>query len=261
MGIENMNNFHTQVISILNTIKDDISQKFDQIFVEEELLEIKKKGDRSLVTNIDLFISDLFKGKFLAKFPELHFYSEEDQHSWGFPVLILDPIDGTKELSKGVGECAVSFGIYFSDDFNDQRNISWIYNPFTGVEINSIDHTKSMNRLSDAVLMSYVSRSEFEKGLYENLSKVEKDFVILPKGSIALKLGLLAAGSGNFAITKRPKNIWDIAAGTHICATRGIKLYQNGKLVTRITKEKFNNNLVWVSDIFKDRVLSVVSTH
>jgi myo-inositol-1(or 4)-monophosphatase len=256
MKIEKMNNFHSQVISVLNMIKDDIGQKFDQIFVEQELLEIKEKGDRSLVTNIDLFISDLFKKHFMEKFPELHFYSEEDQHSWGFPLIILDPIDGTRELSKGVGECAVSFGIYFSYDFEDPRNISWIYNPFTGMEVNSIDHTKNMNRISDKTLFSYVSRSEFEKGLYNNLKHGVDDLVFLPKGSIALKLGLLSGGCGHFVITKKPKNIWDIAAGTHICLNRGIKLYQNGKRISRITKETFENDLIWVSDTFKERVLS-----
>ena len=251
MEIEKMNNFHSQVISILSTIKYDISQKFDQIFVEKELLEIKEKGDRSLVTSIDLFVSDLFKKYFLTEFPELHFYSEEDQHSWGLPLIILDPIDGTRELSMGIGECAVSFGIYFSEDFDDPRNISWIYNPFTGFEINSFDHTKNMNRISDATLMSFVSRSEYEKGLYDGV----EELLILPKGSIALKLGLLAGGCGHFVVTRKPKNIWDIAAGTHICATRGISLYQNGKKINKISKTIYSNDLIWVADIFKERVL------
>lgn len=252
MQIAKMNKFHTQVLSILNRIKHDIGQKFDQVFIENELLEIREKGDRSLVTNIDLFVSDLFKKYFLIEFPEIHFYSEEDQGSWGFPLIILDPIDGTRELSMGVGECAVSFGIYFSDDFLDARNISWIYNPFTGLEINSLDHTKKMNYLQSDLLMSYVSRTEYEKGLYQQVPNIQ----FFPKGSIAFKLGLLAGGSGNFVITKKPKNIWDIAAGTHICASRGIRLYHDGREIKKIQQNIYKNDLVWVSDYHRDRVLA-----
>jgi myo-inositol-1(or 4)-monophosphatase len=255
MQIGNLDDFHKDILSTLSNLKATIGQKFDQIFNKNELLQIQEKGDKSLVTNIDLFISDLFKQAF-SQYKDLNFYSEEDQDSWGFPVLVLDPIDGTRELSQGVGECSVSFGIYFSEDFNDERNISWIYNPFTGFEINSLDHTHNMNRVENKTLLSFVSRTEYNKGLYEN----EKDFVILPKGSIAYKLGLLAAGSGDFVITKKPKNIWDIAAGTHICMQRGISLYQNGKKLDRIQKDTYANNLIWVCDLNKNRILTSFKT-
>ena len=80
---------------------------------------------------------------------------------------------------------------------------------------------------------------------------------VLPKGSIAFKLGLLAVGASHFAITKKPKNIWDIAAGTHICLKRGIFLFQNGIKISHIQKDPYDANLTWVSDHYKNRVLKI----
>lgn len=233
-----------EILSTLGEIKSEICQKFDFVFKDLSNLEVSTKEDNTVVTNIDLFISDLIKDKFIKKYNYLNFYSEEDQETFNFPMIILDPIDGTRELAQGINECAVSFGIYFNDDLKDERNFSWIFNPFTGFEIFSQDSTPAHKKVINKQLLSYVSRTEHAKGLHNSTEKL----IFLPKGSIAYKLGLLAAGSGDFVITKKPKNIWDIMAGTHICFSRGISFYQNGKKIEKFDKNYFENDLIWAND-------------
>lgn len=230
-----------EILKILHQIKGEISQKFDLKFVKKVALETQNKPDNTLVTDIDLFISNLFHQRFLNKYDSLNFFSEEQQDSFEFPVIILDPIDGTKELAMGVNECCVSFGIYFSPRLDDPRNFSWIYNPFTDFEISSYSNNINGVTVVDEKLFAFVSRTEFESGLHSD----SKSISYYPKGSIALKLALLASGAGNFVISKKPKNIWDIMAGTHICHTRGIDFYQNGSKVNHLSKKIYSNDLVW----------------
>lgn len=233
-----------QIRVILNEIKGLIGQKLDYTFGKSGHLNINYKPDQTIVTDIDIFVSKLFKEKFQSKFPFLNFFSEEEQNSLEYPVLILDPIDGTKELAKGVNECCVSFGIYFSAHIEDQRNFSWIYNPFTNFEISSETKFLKNHRIINEKLMAYVSRTEYEKGIYQSTQKIN----FYPKGSIAYKLALLAAGAGDFVISKKPKNIWDILAGTHICNSRGISLFNNKKKVMTLDSVLIANDLLWACE-------------
>lgn len=243
-----------EILSILDEIKEEICQKFDLIFSDLSNLEVSTKKDNSIVTNIDLFISDLIKEKFIPKYQFLNFYSEEDQELFKYPMIILDPIDGTRELAQGINECVVSFGIYFDSKIEGKSNFSWLFNPFNGFEIFSEESMPTSKKIVNKQLLSYVSRTEYAKGLHNST----KTLLFLPKGSIANKLGLLAAGSGDFVVSKKPKNIWDIMAGTHICASRGINLYHNGIKLEKLGKTNLKNDLVWANEqvweVIKDQL-------
>lgn len=229
------------ILSTLGKIKVQISQLIDQTFQNIDLLEINYKKDSTIVTNIDIFISNLFKTEFLKLYPFLHFYSEEEHSEFQYPLIILDPIDGTKELAQGIGECAVSFGIYFSPNFDDPRNFSWIYNPFTGFEISSESLYSSSVQNKTKPLLGLVSRTESEKGSF----KSTQDRVYKAKGSIAFKLGLLASGACDFVETQRPKNIWDIMAGSHICFKRGIKIHVEGVEISSLETKLVPSPISW----------------
>jgi len=232
-----------EVLLILTKVKQEIRQFIDKIYSEKSTFSSFLKEDKTIVTEVDLFISDLFKSEFITKYPFLSFYCEEDNNLLKFPAIILDPIDGTKELAQNINECAVSFGIYFSPKLDDQRNFSWIYNPFTGFEIHSHQECSKGKRKINDILLSFISRTEDEKG---NIKSTE-DIVYIPKGSIAYKLGLLAAGACDFVQTKRPKNIWDIMAGSHICYQRNIFTYQNGNKINEFHSSLIENDLIWAS--------------
>jgi len=228
--------------SILSEAKNAIQQKMQQIQSAGKLSQ-SRKSDHTLVTEMDIFVSDLFKEIFKNHFPHLHFFSEEDHDELLFPTVMLDPIDGTNEFSKGVGECVVSLTILNSPQIADPENFGWIYNPFTGFEISSDDIPKELNSKLNEPLLCLVSRSEWNKGLYQPDEFAPA--IIAPRGSVAYKLGLLAAGACDFVYSKRPKNLWDIAAGTVILDRRGIKFYSEGKEVTAFNQLIFQNDLQW----------------
>ena len=156
-------------------------------------------------------------------------------------MIILDPIDGTKEFVKGIPECAVSLAILNSPEINDSKNFAWIYNPFNHFEISS-NHLPLQKKLKKCI-DSFVSKTEWNENLYQ--TEFFNQFNIIPKGSIAYKLGLLANFQCDFIITQRPKHIWDIAAGTILCHRQGFKFYEDNCELVKLDQLKLRANLIW----------------
>ena len=244
--------FEDQIATLLYTmyqkqidaIKDGIFDKLKELSGRE--LEIEIKDDRSPVSEMDLFISDLVKKIFLSSHPEFNFFSEEDHQVLEFPAIVLDPLDGTEEFSRGIPEWAVSLAVMHSPQIDHPQNFGWIFNPCTGLEVKSTDQFLVEKRSYQLKTLSgLVSRREWFKGGIRE-SKSER-INLLPRGSIAFKLGLLAVGAADFVFTRRPKNIWDVAAGTLINHRRGIFLWDGGdKLVEKLDDVKLESNLLWI---------------
>lgn len=230
-------------------VKFELTKKLNKIFGPDqtESLQINRKDDRSFVTDVDLFVSDLIKESLQESSDYGHytFFSEEDHDQFNFPISILDPIDGTRELVKGKRECAVSLAMMHSPLLLDNKNYGWIYNPFTGFDLDSNDCFIDRRNFDNQKYLGMVSRSEFEKGHYQNFLEKNPLVEITPRGSIAFKLGLLATGACDFVISLSPKNIWDIAAGSVLCAKRGIKLYQNGVEIKSLDEIHIKGILLW----------------
>ncbi len=186
------------------------------------------KADGSPVTELDLALSVLMERISEKHFPDCCFYSEEKFSEWKFPLLALDPLDGTREYIAGRPEWALSVGIFENENFEGE---GWITNPVT----KEIFSKKTVTPFTPKkVLVGEASRSEFQEGLYKNF-KSEK-FSLTPRGSIAYKLGKLSHGKLDFIVSLRPKNIWDIAGGTLLCNEAGYKFYSRGKEVTKVEK-------------------------
>ena len=208
----------------------------------QESLGISKKSDLSIVTLVDKEVSDLVHNRLrkLIHDKGYHFFSEEDQKSFGFPSIILDPIDGTRELAQGLGECVVSLAIMDTSS----NGFAWIFNPFTGFEISSSSSFIPPVIYNTQNLFGYVSKGDMKKGLLDHLLDV-KGIKVASRGSIAFKLGLLASGACDFVYSKTPKNVWDIAAGTILCWERGYKLYQGDMEVDTLDKTRVDGELIW----------------
>lgn len=226
----------------LEQLKKDIYSKLKEY--DSRKMEISRKEDLSFVTEFDIFISERVQELFKARYSHLNFYSEENPEKFEYPMIMLDPLDGTREFIKGYGECAVSLAILNSSDVLDPKNYGWIYNPFSGFEISSDLHIPiHIRKVTPPTVHVMVSRSEWEKNLIGH-TRNEK-VSITPMGSIAYKLGLLAAGACDVVISKRPKSIWDIAAGVIICASRSIKSFSNNVEITTLDKVKLESNFIW----------------
>ncbi len=236
---------------IQSDVIQELTKKLELFFGPKATTNIKidQKHDLSFVTEIDLFVSSLLKDR-LAHHPDYKnyaFFCEEDYKEYSFPCAILDPIDGTRELIKGRPECVVSLAMMNCQNIDDPKNFAWLYNPFSGFSLDtSTPFVPSLDK-SVQKLLTFVSRSEFHKGRYQNYMN-HPQIDITPRGSIAFKLGLLASGACDFIVSLEPKNVWDIAAGTILCSQRGIHFYENGKRITVLDRERYDGKLIWVPD-------------
>ena len=221
----------------LATIMLNFASKINHLVGLHPSPTIQVKNDGSPVTELDLALSRLLEDMALEFYPEVTFYSEEKFSDWKFPLLAIDPLDGTREYIRNRPEWAVSIGHFESSAFSGE---GWVYNPVT----NEIYHSQ-MTPVSFRLKPHYsgeVSHSEWDRGLYQ-LFKSEK-FHLTPLGSIAYKLGRLAAGQVDFVISLAPKNIWDIAGGTLLCQQSKIKFYSQGKEVTEV-QPTYLPPLIW----------------
>jgi myo-inositol-1(or 4)-monophosphatase len=138
-------------------------------------------------------------------------------------VWMVDPIDGTREFVQGIPEWSVSIGLIE----HGQPVAGGICNPATGERIigsieTGVEYTGDRPEvgaasLADAVVLA--SRSEVRRGEWERFA--DEPFTIVPTGSIAYKLALVAAGRADATWTLVPKHEWDIAAGAALVVAAG----------------------------------------
>lgn len=140
-------------------------------------------------------------------------------------VWIVDPVDGTREFVQGIPEWCVSVALVE----NGVPVAGGILNPAArqlivggagrGVTLNGEPvPSRSRESLEGAVVLA--SRSEVARGEWERFE--DAPFVVKPCGSVAYKLGLVAAGEADATWTLVPKNEWDVAAGAALCRAAGL---------------------------------------
>jgi myo-inositol-1(or 4)-monophosphatase len=139
-------------------------------------------------------------------------------------VWVVDPLDGTREFVQGIPEFCVSIAMVE----NGIPVAGGICNPATdelilgsrdtGVTYNGQPTQPSQRKdLHGALVLA--SRSEVKRGEWKQFESAE--FNIRPMGSVAYKLGLVAAGRADLTFTLVPKNEWDVAAGAALVESAG----------------------------------------
>ena len=205
--------------------------------------EIKEKGYHNPVTTADNEADSFLKSELTNARPDYGWLSEETVDSEDRlgkeRVWIVDPLDGTKEFIEGVPQFVVSVALVE----NGVPIIGVLHNPVTketfyaskgnGTYFDDVIHNCSVKEsTTDMVILN--SRSETRKGLWEPHKQHFKK--LKPIGSVAYKMGLTAIGKADIFATLRPKNEWDICAGTCLINEAGGKVINlNGKKIT------FNN--------------------
>jgi len=139
-------------------------------------------------------------------------------------VWVVDPLDGTREFVTGIPEWCVSVGLV-----EDGEPVAGgILNPATGetivggkglgVTLNGRPaRVSERSTLEGATVLA--SRSEVKRGEWQGYR--EDLFEIRPTGSVAYKLGLVAAGVVDATWTLTPKHEWDVAAGVALVLAAG----------------------------------------
>jgi myo-inositol-1(or 4)-monophosphatase len=139
-------------------------------------------------------------------------------------VWVVDPLDGTREFVQGIPEFCVSIAMVE----NHVPVAGGICNPVTdelilgsrdtGVTYNGKPAQPSQRRELQGSLV-LASRSEMKRGEWKQFES--SDFTTRPMGSVAYKLGLVAAGRADITFTLVPKNEWDVAAGAALVLSAG----------------------------------------
>ena len=139
-------------------------------------------------------------------------------------VWVVDPLDGTKEFVQGLPEWSVSVGLVE----DGQAVAGGILNPATDqLILGARSHGVTLNgqpaglsprtELAGSVVLA--SRSEVGRGQWEAFR--DSPIEIRAIGSVAYKLGLVAAGLADATWTLVPKHEWDVAAGVALVLAAG----------------------------------------
>ncbi|HTG35342.1 MAG TPA: 3'(2'),5'-bisphosphate nucleotidase CysQ [Thermoanaerobaculia bacterium] len=156
-------------------------------------------------------------------------------------VWVVDPLDGTREFVTGIPEWCVSIGLVV----DGEPVAGGICNPVTGetivgarglgVTLNGRPAGVSARPTLEGARV-VASRSEVKRGEWQGYR--EDLFEIRPMGSVAYKLGLVAAGLVDATWTLTPKHEWDVAAGVALVLAAGGAIVTGAPEETRFNRPK-----------------------
>ena len=193
--------------------------------------EIQEKGYRNPVTTADQEADSRLKEILLGERPNYGWLSEETVDSpdrlGKERVWVVDPLDGTKEFIEGVPNFVVSVALVESGTsivgvlFNPVTNEIFTAAEDEGAYLNGNPiQCIAREKMGEMVILN--SRSETRRGLWKPYAGAFGALKAI--GSVAYKLGLTAAGQADIFASLRPKNEWDICAGTCIIQEAGGKV-------------------------------------
>lgn len=151
-------------------------------------------------------------------------------------VWVVDPIDGTREFIKGIPEWCISIGLVEGGT----PVAGGILNPATdemvlgavgeGVSFNGAPASVTEPDVEGGARVTLLaSRSEIRRGEWDRFD--DDRFDVKPCGSVAYKLGLVAAGVADGTWTLVGKSEWDVAGGAALVrAGGGVVTLRDGSL-------------------------------
>lgn len=140
---------------------------------------------------------------------------------------VVDPIDGTLEMVRGIPEWCISIGLVeegapVAGGILNPATGEWILGALeTGVTLNG-EPVPPRGAAGLQGARVYASRSELRRGEWDRYG--EAGFTVVPCGSVAYKLGLVAAGVADATWTLVPKHEWDVAAGVALVRAAGLEV-------------------------------------
>ncbi|MEN8237637.1 MAG: 3'(2'),5'-bisphosphate nucleotidase CysQ [Actinomycetota bacterium] len=214
---------HTQDVARINAALDEAVVVLEQFTPGAIDSTLKSGGDP--LTEADLAVDKVLRNILPAEGEG--WLSEETADSSERlnkkRVWIVDPIDGTREFIEGIPEWCISIGL-----IEDGKPVAGgIHNPATGERItgtvdSGVVYTGPNEALGAITLDEAsvgASRSEMRRGEWDGYG--DSAFTIVPMGSVAYKLALVASGRLDATWTLVPKNEWDLAAGAALLASSG----------------------------------------
>jgi myo-inositol-1(or 4)-monophosphatase len=199
---------------------------------------VRAKGDRDMVTEVDLAIERRVRAFLTERTPEIGILAEEEGETGAERGLlwVLDPIDGTANFVHGSPLCGVSLGLIR----RGQPVLGVIDLPFLGTRYTAVAgggahvggepiRISGVTRLSEALVTlgdyavghSSVRRNRLRLAVTQRLAATVQR--VRMHGSAALDLAWLAHGRTDAMITLSNKP-WDMAAGVVIAREAGAQV-------------------------------------
>ena len=207
-----------QILLTATTAAHEAGNIIHSFFHSEYEVKMKSKGNP--VTEADIAADDKLKEILTREYPNYGWLSEETRDTpdrlTANRIWVVDPIDGTKEFVEGIPDFVISIGLVE----NGIPILGVIHNPinkntYTATLGGGIFFNGKQSTISDKTDFSEISmlnsRSETRQGLWEDYIPLFNK--LIPIGSIALKLAMVAANQTDMVASLKPKNEWDICAG------------------------------------------------
>ncbi len=224
---------HSAVINVMLTIVRKASRPLLRDFGEIENLQTSRKGPGDFVTKADLRTDGILVEELTRARPRFGVLSEESGErpgEAGEPVWVIDPIDGTANLTHGLPQFAISVGLV-----QDGAPIAGvIYDPLAddmywaergiGAYLNDRRiRVASRRNLADCLIatgLPNVGEEGHEEHLRELAAVAPATAGIRAIGSAALALAYVAAGRFDGYWDRNLKS-WDSAAGSILVREAG----------------------------------------
>ena len=210
------------------------AQEAKSLFQDKDrAARIKEKGAADFVTQVDVEVQELVRGRLCSMYPDIQFMGEEKDNGeidFSRPVWILDPVDGTTNLIHDFRASALSLALWQDGDIR----MGLVYQPYTeemftavrgeGAFLNGVPiRVSAEDKLSNSLLS--IGTSPYHKELADaNFKKFAQVFKrcadIRRIGSAALELAYTACGrvDGFFERGLKP---WDFGAGVLLVEEAG----------------------------------------
>lgn len=181
---------------------------------------IKSKGDRDLVTDIDLAAERIIKTQIIKNFPQDNIVSEENpvkqeaDFTW-----IIDPLDGTHNYIHNINIFGVSIALAYKNEvvvgviYMPEDNELYLAEKKKGAYLNGRRISVSKRKIHQATLIFDSSLRYQKNKMLKGLSRlVDKVFNVRMFGSTVRSLAYVAEGKAEAEIEYNDK-LWDFAAG------------------------------------------------
>ncbi|MFC1658382.1 inositol monophosphatase family protein [Candidatus Omnitrophota bacterium] len=182
--------------------------------------KIKAKGDRDLVTDLDLAAETIIKSRIIKNFPGDNIISEENplvqksDFTW-----IIDPLDGTHNYIHQINIFGVSIALAYRQEvvvgviYMPRDNELYLAQRKKGAYLNGRRIRVSGRKIREATLIFDSSLRYQKKRMLKGLNKlVDEVFNIRMYGSTVRSLADVAAGKAEAEVEYNDK-LWDFAAG------------------------------------------------
>lgn len=196
-----------------------------------KVLKVKSKGDRNLVSNVDLKAENIIVGLIQKHFPQDDILSEENQFrrlNSDF-MWIIDPLDGTHNYIRGIQVFGISIGLVLKG----KVVLGVIYMPVLkelyvagkgkGAYLNNRRIRVSRKKLRETVMIYDSSIRINKKPMLASLGALADEvFNVRMFGSTVRSLSYVAEGKAEVEIEYND-NVWDFAAGLLLVEEAGGK--------------------------------------